>query len=1075
MLMVVSYLILPLLLYPSHIGAPRPGYYESPGILDTEEPSLSQYSVHAAGHFTTARSQRRDDKDELKYVGVGREAQTERGGVALHSTDGFAALHEQHAWDTAISMLEMEESQLDKEEAPKGGKKGPDGYGLDKQTDEVAMEKQKCGKDSEAHSVIETNPLIGGPFINQCPTACAYAAESKTAHCHFRCVSNTSCGQLNTIEEANIPDEKHKICRRCDVEGCLTCSSREKGNKKREETCEKCMPGYYLAGEGTECRSWMIWFFLGIIAIIVIGVLLGATWYFALLAKPIVNEEGVRYGLECRSRSRVRQPQGTVPSDDPSQGIGPRLLYPFDTNLCTTNVAGPGNMLFFRYQAAGIVWSVTLLAVWIGLVLSADPNIFRVGLRKASTPQMMCYVVNWGRHMQMKYIWVKVYWLIFAYTFSFLGSLWYAVNSTRLFQELDNQFTTMADFVAICRCVPIMNGDTKVEDCIKECIEKELGEEVVGVSVCWDFHDEVHAVKEALEEDVGSLEHAKATNSRHDHPPPPAQSAHADGEEQLTCIAAWAQSINDKVLGKWHCHLHDEHHEAESHEDKEKKVVTMLREMKTTECAFAVFHNEDSRDRALEKAKSRAIALGDSGFFLEPELHEPESCCWQDFAVTEAQLFWRVFRGCFYMLMALVLWTVVLYIPYAHYMASFSFANGDEPGEMSEMLFVSLVVGAQFGLFITANVVSHAAGFCFEDDKQCCYIILYNTALILNLVMDMSLAAFLAYHQMCGRGVRVADGRLLSELTSLQEILESFPMQKAIGNNLFKYCWPATFLLPFACEPFACQIGPYHIGCLLTRSNKKVTGENAEKALELSEPEQGRYADVIFNAILVSAIPFVAPGYMLTLFLALIVSHLYIYWYDHWRVLRCCTRFWFASDTVSMFGQKLFTIPCAILAAALVFKANQMSAPQHKDAAGHITVALGSGALKGPALWGTMAGVFFGHILIHWLCLQFLCPWLGRTDSKNAEETYEQCAARTPATWFSSNPVHCLRSKHIYKHDPPQTFYVNGKEHLIKKNVAIHSYFEEDAPRDKAEEQIRSEWEGGMTITKEDGWGAGGL
>lgn len=35
-----------------------------------------------------------------------------------------------------------------------------------------------------------------------------------------------------------------------------------------------------------------------------------------------------------------------------------------------------------------------------------------------------------------------------------------------------------------------------------------------------------------------------------------------------------------------------------------------------------------------------------------------------------------------------LIWTFILYIPYALYMSSFSYANGDEPGEFSEGLFI---------------------------------------------------------------------------------------------------------------------------------------------------------------------------------------------------------------------------------------------------------------------------------------------------------------------------------------------------------------------------------------------------
>jgi len=818
------------------------------------------------------------------------------------------------------------------------------------------------------------------------------------------------------------------------------------------------MPGYYKVdtdgdGNADECRSWTIWIFLAIAGAAVLGVIGFLVWYLELVNRPVVNEEGLQYALECRSRSKVRQPESTEPSENPEDGIGPRLLYPFNTNLCTTNVAGPGNMLFFRFQAATLIWAITLLAVWIIMVVSVDTNLFSLGLKAGKTPQQMCYVVQKGRAMQLKYVWLKVYWLIFAYLFSFIGAICYAVSSMRLYQTLDNETTTMADYVAICRSLPVMKGDQPVEETIKECIEKETGEKVVGVSVCWNFHEKLREVKEALEEDVGSLEHARAMNGgRFGRGEPKKEGAehgieHTDESEEVGCLTGLMDKINNATLAKWHCHFHEhEEEEQKKEEDKAAEITEMLRGLENTEMAFAIFETEDSRDKALEAVKGRPIPLGDAGstedgstnngFFLEEEKHEPESCVWEDFSVDETQIAARLGKGVMVMTISLVCWTGLLYVPYAHYMGSFSYANGDEPGEMSEGIFVCLVVAAQIGLFIVANVASHHAGFCFEDDKQKTYIVMYNTALIVNLILDMSLTAYLAYHQMCGRGVRTADGRLLSDLTQLQQILESFPMQKAIGNNLFKYCWPATFFVPFAAEPFAAQIGPYLVGTNLIRSNKKMQGENAEKALELSEAEQGRYADVMFNAILVCAIPFLAPAYMLITFAALIFAHVYIYAYDHWRVLRCCTRFWFASDVVNTFSQKIFAVPVGMLAAGIVFKGNQM-----KGAANGNT-ALGAGPLQGGVLWGTMLGAFWGHFILHLVALEYVVPMCGIPENKNAEERYEECARTTPCTWFSSNPVHCLRSKYVHKHDPPQSFYVIGKEHLQKKNPAIGCHFE---------------------------------
>lgn len=77
--------------------------------------------------------------------------------------------------------------------------------------------------------------------------------------------------------------------------------------------------------------------------------------------------------------------------------------------------------------------------------------------------------------------------------------------------------------------------------------------------------------------------------------------------------------------------------------------------------------------------------------------------------------------------------------------------------------------------------------------------------------------------------------------------------------------------------------------------------------------------------ILVVCIPFVSPAYMALTFAALIFSHVYLYIYDTFKVLRYVRRFNFSGPEVHWLGMQLFAIPVSILAGALVFKANQMS------------------------------------------------------------------------------------------------------------------------------------------------------
>jgi len=345
-----------------------------------------------------------------------------------------------------------------------------------------------------------------------------------------------------------------------------------------------------------------------------------------------------------------------------------------------------------------------------------------------------------------------------------------------------------------------------------------------------------------------------------------------------------------------------------------------------------------------------------------------------------------------------------------------------------------LVVGSQIGLFVVSSMGAKFAKFQSEDETQKTYTIFYNAALVLNLVMDITLQTFLSYEQMVGVGAHVSDGRLLGSLTSFQEIFESYPIQKSVGKLLYVYCWPCTFLVPFMAEPFVAWLLPYLTAQTLVGANNKIRGENAVKAFELGEMEQGRYADIIFNVILVVCIPFISPAYMAWTFGALIVSHIYIYLFDQVKTLRYVVKFKFSGPDVHWLGMQLWAIPCGILASALVFKANQMSADPTQ---------LGSGFLQGEQLWYSIAGAFVLHFVLHQCVLEFVVkPYATDDDMDPENDKYQTTAELNPATHFSTNPVHCLRSKYILNHSPPQVMYSPGKEHLMKKNPQIHAYYE---------------------------------
>ena len=90
-----------------------------------------------------------------------------------------------------------------------------------------------------------------------------------------------------------------------------------------------------------------------------------------------------------------------------------------------------------------------------------------------------------------------------------------------------------------------------------------------------------------------------------------------------------------------------------------------------------------------------------------------------------------------------------------------------------------------------------------------------------------------------------------------------------------------------------------------------------------------------------------------------------------------------------------------------------------------------------------MAGAFVAHILLHTVLLVMVVPLLSRADDPPSEDSYRSCAESNAASFFTANPIYCLRSVHVYKHKVPCDFCIVGKEHMIRKSEEIGQYFED--------------------------------
>jgi hypothetical protein len=300
--------------------------------------------------------------------------------------------------------------------------------------------------------------------------------------------------------------------------------------------------------------------------------------------------------------------------------------------------------------------------------------------------------------------------------------------------------------------------------------------------------------------------------------------------------------------------------------------------------------------------------------------------------------------------------------------------------------------------------------------------------------LDMGVTYFTALKIMVGLDFRTYDGTRLEDIGAFTDQFETYAMQRSLGGNTYAYAFPSTFLIPFLIEPIVTVLVPYQIGRLIIRTHREVTDNCAEAYIAAFDFDLGRYADILLNVFLGILIFYFPGGYTWTLFYGMFISHIVIYAFDHWRVLDVIPTIKITSYAVDWWAQVMLGGCCALILSALVFKANCESYSGY--------------CLKDMQLISVTALAGVAHFIVHTVLLIYLVPSLSlciaevaTEDPVQKEKTYEEVATDDAYSWFSVNPVHCLRSKMIHKHAPYCRFVSPGKEHLLEVNEAIGCHF----------------------------------
>jgi len=876
-----------------------------------------------------------------------------------------------------------------------------------------------------------------------CPADCPYFAQNRqdADFCTFLCVPGDQCGRWNPNKP--IPDsiKNTKTCRGPKVSFCNT------PKMDGTDTCQKCQSGFSLHHDDGQCyfENWTL--IIGGLLTFTIVFLAVIAWFTDMCIREPVNAGAVRKAEAWRSRSKIM-----------NRDKSPIRTWDLDTNLCETDVAGPGMLLHFRFQRFFIIWPLCCAIVWTALACY-EPDLFILGTRKFGTPRHNCILVAWGYETQQRLMWTKVLFLAIVYVGSFISFLWFSVSQHRQYLKMDQDEKTMKDFALELKGLPKLPSEQKdVEQDIKQLVEGAIGKAgvVVGVSVAWNYQSDDGEKQEMVEylcnkdltwrqiqwelgvKNKAQNKAAPTNKDVNDFLDQERVKQQTDPSENYGALRKKLYAIEKSVLGP-----EDDKCDALGEEIVNKEghlAMECLKDIKSSDTAFVVFTTEEEKKAALEMGLEiefkREIA---QKYGVEPTTkmvlldvtNEPANLNWHNFG--ESAMVLNFFKGFFKVYIpALLIWFFGFYCPYAWSLYNFNYDNGAElPGYYS-IIFTIVVCGGNATMYVVCDICCDICGFRYKDTKQVAYMLMYLTACMINVFLDMYVTYYTALKVMIGLDFRTYDGRRLAHIDVFTEQFETYAMQRSLGGNTYAYAWPSTFFLCFVIEPFVTIIVPYYLGKVIIKSHREIRGVTAENYLMAFEFDLGRYADILLNVFLGILIFYFPGGYIWSLFYAMCFSHCFIYCFDHWRVLKVIPYVKIVSMAVDWWAQVTMCFCCAVIMSCLVFKMNC------ETYAGY--------CLKEYELLGACTIAGSAHFIVHVLLLVFLVPKLaGEKEDENANQTFESVAAHESRTWFSVNPVHCLRSKHIHRHSPHCRLAYWGKEHLLETNEKIGCHYSTEA------------------------------
>lgn len=925
--------------------------------------------------------------------------------------------------DTGI-MLRLDKPKFKTKFKSKGRARGPSNTRGD-----------KSDRDRSKNNVTEIGKCEE-PFpapdqaVIRCPEDCPLMRFHPDKLCHWRCISEEKCASF-----PGVIDKREGYCFVCAVPGCKRCAS-------TEQVCRECHDGFELKGE--ECVSTSTWKWMPLLAVLgVVGVLFLA--YIVHLAwRPVVSQGALDWGVEHRSKSKARQDEGN------------HKLYNLNMSLCdqVTSAGGVGAALHFSWQRVTLGWSfVVTLAAMAVVGYHGRLNMSDMGelAPMHDEAEGICSerLDDLGKK-EFEALRIHILWLTgFVYVGTSVGAIYWAWYQQRRFAKHEEGTTDMRDYALWCRGFPqeleidrpAGSQSSKLEEEYKQYFRSTWGAGVIGVSIAWDMEGLEERVKGAVAKIVHELEREHRAKNRDIDGLSPAEAAsytstppashRAPGQQPSSRASCFCYPMVEAIDGIWWGEIPPciaGHHEEEPQALSDKaEALELIKDLPTTGSCFVILKTERDMNACKDKPLPRFRGEHDIEVFAAEG--GAETVLWDGFTVTDQERRWLMFVGLVQVLCVVGIWTLAFWGPYTLYILSWGGIAGASQGDATVGMVVGMLitVGNQI-VYAACGTISENVRFGSRDLRDSYYTGLYTFAVFANTVLDMWLVSIMAL------------GWQRDAAADPSALVRNPSMQHAIFTQLIFYLWPCTLLLPFLLEPVVLNIGPYFLAKWLVRSRKRCTKQEAEECLAPPPFDLNRYGDNLINIMMVCLFFLLTGVTLWWIFAMLTISLWVVFCWDCYRFKRGTMRTHFATQDIDVLANYITAIPCAILASGFVFKARG-----------------GQGMVRSwdpdsflsdhPEIWIEVSLAFFGHLLLHNLILALIVPKCIPSSSGEAGEdadsgpegprdliTYQVVAERFCCNWFNANPVHCIRSRYLYQHEPAHVFYQPGREYLHQKN-----------------------------------------